>query len=163
MKSLALLGTIALLGVTVVAGAATPEAQLIAPVHLLSDSMNNGDMKTAASTLSSSGVTIIDEISPHIWTGADAFDTWLKAYAAWGQKEAVTDGAYKMGKPTGLVVNGDHGYVALPVVYTFKQKGILMREVAHMVFVLQKEKSAWLITAFTWGAGTPNPVASTAK
>jgi hypothetical protein len=163
MKSLALLGAITLLGFTVVAGAATPEAQLMAPVHLLSDSLNKGDTKTAASALSSSGVTIIDEISPHIWTGADAFDTWLKAYAAWGQEEAITDGAYKAGKPTGVVVNGDHGYVALPVVYTFKQKGMPMREVAHMVFVLQKEKSAWLITAFTWGAGTPNPVASAAK
>jgi hypothetical protein len=146
-----------------VAGAATPEAQLLAPIRLLTDSMNKEDTKTAASTLSSSGVTIIDEIAPHLWTGADAFDTWLKAYGAWEQAEALTDSVYKMGKPTRVVIKGDRGYVALPVFYTFKQKGVATQETAHMVFVLQKEKSAWLITAFTWGAGTPKPATSSAK
>jgi hypothetical protein len=146
-----------------VAGAATPEAQLLAPIRLLADSMNKGDTKTAASTLSSGGVTIIDEIAPHLWAGADAFDTWLKAYGTWEQAEALTDSVYKMGKPTRVVINGDRGYVALPIFYTFKQQGVATQETAHMVFVLQKEKSAWLITAFTWGAGTPKPASSSAK
>jgi|ERR1700732_2364538 hypothetical protein len=145
------------------AGAATPEAQLLAPIRLLADSLNKGDMKTAASTMSSSGVTIIDEISPHVWAGPDAFNTWLKALTAWEQAEAITDDVFKMGKPTSVVVGADRGYVALPVSYTFKQKGVAMREMAHMVYVLQKDKNAWLITAFTWVGGTPKPVASTAK
>jgi hypothetical protein len=163
MKSLTLLGTISLLGLTVVASAATPEAQLLAPIRLLSDSFNKEDMKAAASTLSSSGVTILDEISPFTWTGPDAFDTWLKAYEAWGKAEVLTDGVYKMGKPTSVLINGDRGYVALPVVFTFKQKGVSMRETAHMAYVLQKDKSGWLITSFTWVAGTPKPEAGTAK
>jgi hypothetical protein len=163
MKSLVLCGTIALLGFTVVAGAATPEAQLIAPIGLFGDSLNKGDMKTAGSTLSSSGVTIIDEISPYVWAGPDAFDTWLAALTAWEQAEAISDDVFKMGKPTSVVVSGDRGYVTLPVFYTFKQKGVAMREAAHMVYVLQKDKSAWLITAFTWVAATPKPVVSTAQ
>lgn len=163
MKSLALSGTIALLGFAVIAGAATPEAQLMAPIRLLVDSINKGDMKTAASTLSSSGLTIIDEMSPHVWAGSNAFDTWLKASTAFEQAEAMSDDMFKMGKPTRVVVNGDRGYVTLPVFYTFKQKGLAMREAAHLVFVLQKDQGAWLITAFTWVAGTPKPAANAAK
>jgi hypothetical protein len=146
-----------------VAGAATPEAQLLAPIRLATDSMNKGDTKTFASTLSSDGVTIIDEIAPHLWAGADAFDRWFKAYGAWVEAAAITDSVYKMGKPTSVVINGDRGYVAVPFFYTFKQKGVATQETAHMVFVLQKEKGAWLITAFTWGAGTPKPATSSAK
>jgi len=163
MKRIALFGTIALLGIYAAAGAATPEAQLMAPIRLLNDSFNKGDMKTAASTLSSSGVTIIDEISPHVWEGANAFDTWLKTYAAFEQTEGITGDVYKMGKPTRVVVGSDRGYVVLPVVYTFNQKGVTMREAAHMVFTLQKETAAWLITGFTWVGATAKPVAGAAK
>ena len=146
-----------------VAGAATPETQVLARIQLATDSMNKGDMKTFASTLSSGGVTIIDEIAPHLWAGADAFDTWLKAYGAWQQAEGITDSVYKMGKPTRVLINGDRGYVAVPFFYTFKQKGVAMQETAHMVFVVQKEKGAWLLTAFTWGAGTTKPATSSVK
>jgi hypothetical protein len=131
--------------------------------HLFNDSFNKSDMKTAASTLSSSGVTIIDEISPHFWEGPTAFDTWLKAYAAFEKAEGITDDMYKMGMPTRVVVGSDRGYVALPVVETFNQKGVAMREAAHMVFTLQKETSGWLITGFTWAGATPKPAAGAAK
>jgi len=163
MKPIALLGTIASLGISAVAGAATLEAQLMAPIRLLSDSFNKGDMKTAASTLSSGGVTIIDEISPHVWEGPNAFDTYLKAYTAFEQAEGITDDVYTPGKPTRVIVGGDRGYVVLPMGYTFKQKGVAMREAAHMVFVLQKDKSGWLITGYTWAGAMPKPAAGAAK
>jgi hypothetical protein len=139
------------------------QIQLPRRLRLLNDSFNKSDMKTAASTLSSSGVTIIDEISPHVWEGPNAFDTWLKAYTAFEQAEGITDDVYKMGKPTRVVVGNDRGYVALPVVYVFNQKGVAMREAAHMVFTLQKETGGWLITGFTWVGATAKPVADAAK
>jgi hypothetical protein len=163
MKPFALFGTIAFLGISAAAGAATPEAQLMAPIRLLNDSFNKGDMKTAPSTLSSSGVTIIDEIPPYVWEGPTAFDSWLKAYGAFEQAEGITDDMYTMGKPTRVVASGDRGYVALPVVYTFSQKGMAMREAAHMVFTLRKETGGWLITGFTWVAATAKPIVGAAK
>jgi len=134
--------TTALLAMSVIAGAETPEAQLMVPIRHFSDSFNKGDMKAAAATLSSSGVTIIDEISPHIWEGPNAFDTYLKAFAAFDQAEGITDEAYKPGKPIRVEVNGIDGYVVLPVVYTFKKKGAPMQEAAHMVYVLRKGTAA---------------------
>ena len=133
------------------------------PIRQLSDSFNKGDMQAAAATMSSSGVTIIDEISPHVWEGSNAFDMYLKAFAAFEQAEGITDEVYKPGKPTRVVVSGDDGYVVLPVVYTFKKKGAPMREAAHMVYVLQKGMGSWMITSFAWVGAAAKPVAGAVK
>jgi hypothetical protein len=163
MKSLALSTMIALLALSATAAAATLEAQLMVPIRQLSDSFNKGDVKAAAATLSSRGVTIIDEISPHVWEGPNAFDTYLRAYAAFEQSEGITDEVYKPDKPTRVVASGDDGYVALHVTYTFNQKGVPMREAAHMVYVLHKDVSGWRITSFTWVGSAAKPATAAAK
>jgi hypothetical protein len=127
------------------------------PIRLLSDSFNKGEAKAAAATLSSHGVTIIDEISPHVWQGPHAFDMYLRAYAAFEQAQGITDEVYKPGKPTRVVASGGDGYVALPVTYTFNQKGVPMRAAARMVYVLQKDVGGWRITSFTWVGAAAKP------
>jgi hypothetical protein len=163
MKPFALFGTIALLGISAAAGAATPEAQVMTPIRLFVDSFNKGDLKAAAAALSPTGVVIIDDVSPHVWAGPNALETWSKALAASDQTEGNTDGAVTIGKPTREVVSGDRGYVVLPAVYTFKEKGVAMREAAQMVYALQKGTSGWQITGWTWVGSAPKPMAGTAK
>ena len=75
MKPFALLGSIALLGIYAAAGAATPEAQVMAPIRQFLDSFNKGDLKTAAAAFSPTGLTIIDDVSPHVWAGPNALET----------------------------------------------------------------------------------------
>src|SRR5579863_1633303 len=104
MKPFVLLGSIALLGLGT-AGAATPDVQVMAPIHLFVDSLNKGDMKSAAATFSPTSVTIIDDISPHVWVGPNAFDTWIKALGAVNDTEGNTEPAVKLGKPTREVVS----------------------------------------------------------
>jgi hypothetical protein len=60
-------------------------------------------------------------------------------------------------------LDGDDGYVALPVVYTFKEKGVPMRDAAHMVYVLQKGVGSWMITSFVWVGAAAKPVAGAVK
>jgi hypothetical protein len=122
--------TITLLAMSAIADAEAPEAQLMVPIRQLSDSFNKGDMKAAAATMASGGVTIIDEISPHVWEGSNAFNMYLKAFAAFD---------------------------------TFKKKGVLMREAAHMVYVLQKGMGSWMITSFAWVGAAAKPVAGAVK
>jgi hypothetical protein len=163
MKSFARFGTIVLLGISAAAGAATPEAQVMAPIRLFIDSFNKGDLKAAAAALSPTGLVIIDDVSPHVWAGPSALETWSTALAASDQIEGNTDGAVTIGKPTREVVSGDRGYVVLPAVYTFKEKGVAMREAAQMVYALQKGTSGWQITGWTWVGTTPRPGAGSAK
>lgn len=158
MKPFVLLGSIALLGLGT-AGAAAPDVQLMAPIHLFVDSVNKGDMKSAAATFSPASVTIVDDIAPHIWVGTNAFDTWIKALGAVNDSEGNTDPAVALGKPTREIVGSDSGYVVLPAVYTYKAKGIPMRESAQMVFALQKAADGWQITGFSWVGTRPRHAA----
>ena len=56
MKTFAYARAIAILGISVAAGAATPEDQLLAPIRLMVDSFNKGDMKTAATAVAPGGI-----------------------------------------------------------------------------------------------------------
>jgi len=163
MKAFAPFLTALLLGIAATAGAATPENQAVAPVRMFIDSFNKGDMKAAASALSPTGLVIIDDVAPHMWTGPNAFEAWSKALDASDQAEGNTDGAVVLGKPTRVIVSADRGYVVVPAVYTFKKKGVAMREAAQLVCALQKGSSGWLITGWTWAGTKPKLIAAAAK
>lgn len=158
MKSFAL--AIALLGLPI-AGLASPQADVMSVVHSFLDAFNKGDMKAAATMISGSGMVIVDDIAPHVWSGADTFATWSRTLAAANASEGNTDDKVVAGKPIRLIVSRDRGYVVAPVVYTFNQKGKAMRETAEMVFTLQKGTASWLITSFTWAGGKPAAAAAT--
>jgi hypothetical protein len=163
MKLLALFGAIALLGFSAAAGAATSDRDVMAPVRAFVDGFNKGDMKAAAEALSPAGLSIIDDIPPHVWAGPNAFDSWSKALAASDQVAGNTDGAVKLGKPAHVVVNADRGYVVVPAVYTFKAKGMAMREAAQIVVALQKGAGGWQISGWAWVGTKPKPAAGTAN
>ncbi|MFI4889307.1 MAG: hypothetical protein ACHQIL_02125 [Steroidobacterales bacterium] len=163
MKTSVLLGTIALIALSAAAAAATPKADVAATVQQVMDNFNKGDMKAVTAKMSPDGMAIIDEIAPHVWTGSNAFDTWLKALGAFEKANGITDDAFAAGKPTRIVISDDRAYVVQPVVYTYKQKGVPMQETSRMVYSLQNGKIGWLVTGFTWVAGTPKPVADAAK
>jgi hypothetical protein len=163
MKLFALFGTIVLLAVSAAAGAATPEAELMAPIRLFVDSFNKGDLKAAASALSPAGLAVIDDVPPHLWTGANALDAWSKALAAADQAAGNTDGAVTLGKPVRVVMSADRGYVVASAVYTFKQKGVAMREPAQLVCALQKGTSGWQITGWTWAGTKPKTAGGAPK
>jgi hypothetical protein len=162
-KSIAIFGTIVLLGISANAGAATPEAQVMTPVHAFIDGFNKGDMKAASAALSPNGMTIIDDVAPHVWSGPSAFDAWSKALDAASQAEGDTDEFVAIGKPTRVIVGADRGYVVVPAIYTYKQKGMAMQESARLVCTVQKEMGGWLITGWAWAGTKPAPVAAAAK
>jgi ketosteroid isomerase-like protein len=166
MKSLALIGSIALFSLATAAGTAgavTPEAQVAATVKQAMENFNKGDMNAVTAALSPDGVSIIDEIPPHIWSGANAFDTWLKAFGDYEKANGVTDDAFTASKPSRLIVSGDRAYAVQPVVYNFKQNGAAMQESSRMIYSLQKGKTGWLITGWAWAGGTPKSAANAAS
>ena len=49
-------------------------------------------------------------------------------------------------------------YLIYPSVYTYKLKGVSMRETGRVAIVLRNEASAWKIAAWTWTGTVPKPV-----
>lgn len=138
--------------------AAPAPAGLMAPIHQFIDSMNKGDMKAAGAPYASD-VAIIDEIPPHAWRGAHAFQDWVNDFGADAQKNGVTDPIVQLGRPTRADVNGGHAYVVAPAVFKFKDHGKAMAEPGHMTFALTND-GGWKISSWAWTGGTPHAAAA---
>jgi ketosteroid isomerase-like protein len=138
--------------------AAAQDAAVEAPIKTFIDSFNKGDVAGAMATHVSTGTTIVDEVAPFMWSGAKSFADWSASYDTDAKAKGITDPAVTVGAPTRELVSGNNAYVIVPSVYTFKQKGVAMREVAQMTFALAKTAGGWKIAAWTWTGPDPMPV-----
>jgi ketosteroid isomerase-like protein len=146
----------------VAASAQTLDAQLMAPIQKFIDSFNKGDTAGAAAThAASADLTITDEVPPYLWRGSQALQTWSADLDGDAKKRGITDPRVTISAATRVESNGDHAYVVVPAVYTFKEGGVAMREAAQMTFVLRKGQGGWLIHGWTWTG--PKPTASPSK
>ena len=147
------LGAIACLcvGIGAAARAQTTDPQVMAPINTFMEAFNKGDMAGAAAThASEADLVIIDEVPPYLWRGAQAFQTWAADLTSDDKKKGITDQKVSIGAATRVEMDGTGAYVVVPSVYTFKQKGVAMREAAQMTFTLKKSGSGWLIHGWTW-------------
>jgi hypothetical protein len=127
------------------------DPQVIAPITKFIDAFNKGDMAGAAAThASEADQVIIDEVSPFMWVGAQAFKTWAADLVADAKKQGMTDQKVTLSPATRVESNGSEAYVVVPAVYSFKRGGVAMRESAQMTFALKKAAAGWLIHGWTW-------------
>src|ERR1700733_2490883 len=77
---------LALLWVSAPALAVGDHDAVLAPIHQFVEALNKGDMKAAAAT-HTAAPSIIDDVPPHQWQGADAFDKWSSSDVAEMQKD----------------------------------------------------------------------------
>ena len=157
-----ILGLVALVFAGGTASAQAPDAQLIAPIQKFIDSFNKGDMAGASAT-HAADASITDEVSPFLWRGPQALKTWAADLESDAKKRGITDQSVAISAPTRTETNGDQAYVVVPAVYTFKERGVAMREAAQMTFVLKKSAAGWLIHAWTWTGPKPQKTAAAAK
>jgi hypothetical protein len=147
-------------GVSAAAQAQTADPQMIAPINKFMEAFNKGDMAGAAATHSATAdLAIVDEVPPFAWVGAQAFQSWATALDADAKKNGMTEAKVTLRAPTRVETAGTDAYVVVPVVFTFKLKGVAMREAAQMTFVLRKDASGWMIHGWTWTGPRPQKVA----
>jgi hypothetical protein len=142
------------------ASAQAPDPQVMAPIQKFIDSFNKGDMAGAASThAAEADLTIIDEVPPFLWRGPQAFKSWSADLDADAKKRGITEPLVTIKAATRTESNGDSVYVVVPAVYSFKERGVSMREPAQMTFVLKKGPTGWLIHGWTWTGPKPQKAA----
>jgi ketosteroid isomerase-like protein len=124
--------------------------EVMSAVNHFVDGFNRGDMKVLLSSCAEE-TSIIDEFPPYEWHGAGACKTWMNDYDANAKKNGITDGLVTLGKPSHVDVTGDRAYVVIPSTYTWKQKGVAMREDGSaFTFALHKEKTGWRFVGWSW-------------
>jgi ketosteroid isomerase-like protein len=115
------------------------------------DQFNGGDVK-AWLAAQANDTLIVDEFSPHTWSGAGSPQRWLDAYAKDSQANGITAGRLDYGKPLQATSDGRTAYVVLPTTYRFLQKGTKMAEPGSMTFVMKHDATAWKIISWTYSA-----------
>jgi hypothetical protein len=149
------LGFLVLVGTVGAHAQATPEAA----VRTFMDGFNSGDMAKAAAVNSSSGTSIIDEFAPYTWSGPKAFDEWGAGFDTASKALGITEPRVTLGILIVKNVSSEQAaYLIYAVVYTYKLKGVSMREPARLAVALRKESGAWKIAAWTWTGTVPKEV-----
>jgi len=133
------------------------DAGVDATMRQLTDAFAKLDMKSIKA-LHVAAPMINDEFAPYNWNGPKAFDTWAADLGKSEAAQGISGGQMAIGAPSREVVSADRAYVTAPATYTFKQKGMTMRETAQFTFVLNKEPSGWKIASWTWTSPDPKPV-----
>ena len=145
------LGALACLLMTPPAYAQATDPAVMAPITAFVTAFNKGDMAGAAAThAAEADLVIVDEVAPFAWHGPQAFQSWAASLAAADTTAGNTDQKVVIAAPRRIEMAGDSAYVIVPAVYTFKVKGVAMRESAQMTFTLKKGASGWLIHGWTW-------------
>lgn len=158
------LGALIVLCLAPVVQAQTADAKLMAPIQKFLESFNKGDVAGAAATHAAGAqLFIADEFTPFLWRGPQAVQTWAEDLAREDKKRGITDEHVTIGAATRVETDGTAAYVIVPSVYTFKEKGVPMREAAQMTFVLQKGTGGWLIQGWTWTGPKPQKAGAAAK
>lgn len=137
------------------AQAATPGSALMGPIHKFIDAFNKGDIKGAEATHAANPV-IIDEVAPHLWQGAGAFQAWAgdlqKDAAAHGQ----TDQKVTLGPVVRTQVDGDTGYAVVRATFAYKEHGKPMAESAQFAMALHNGPGGWKIAGWAWTGAVPH-------
>ncbi len=146
-----ILAVLVSLAVVAPAVAQATDPAVVAPINAFLAAFNKGDIAAAAAThAAGADLVIIDEAPPYAWHGPKAFQSWLTDLGAADAKAGVSNQQVAISAPTRVETTGTAAYVIVPAVYTFKEKGVAMREAAQMTFFLKKGATGWLIHGWTW-------------
>jgi len=133
------------------ARAASPSDDPAKFVTTIIDKFNGGDVKAWLSA-QDDNTLIVDEFSPHTWTGPGSPQRWLDAYGKDAASNGVTGGRVDYGQPLQARSDGTTAYVVLPTTYRYVQKGTKMAEPSNMTFVMRRDGAGWKITSWTYSA-----------
>ena len=136
---------------------AAADAGVESAIRGFSEALHSGDGKAAKAFLTKR-VAILDETPPYYWGGTNAFDAWQGDVAKAYKEEGIEPVDADLGKTTRMEVFGTHAYAVVPANFTYRKKGVAMRETADLTFVLTKEAKAWKITSWTWTGPEAVPV-----
>jgi ketosteroid isomerase-like protein len=135
---------------------AGPAEDATATVTTWLDKFNAGDV-AAFHAAHASNAVIVDEFSPHLWTGPDASKRWLNDYMKDSKAKGISGGRIDYGKPLQAASDGTKAYVVLPTTYRFVQNGKKMAGAGSMAFVMTKAGKDWKIASWTYSGATWAP------
>lgn len=142
----------ALLAVTALLTSPAPAAEktdALLPVYQFIENMNKGDVESAL-VVCSRTTSIIDNVAPYHWHGADACKQWSDSLNTHSTAEGVTDSVFVIEDASYLDLGEDYAYGVLPASYRFSQKGAEHQVQGSLTVVMQRASEGWQLVAFAF-------------
>jgi hypothetical protein len=143
------------LSVTPGNAAGTADAQMLAPINALVQSLNTGDngFKTAFAP----DAIVVDEFAPFAWRGDDAGGRWLTDFGNFLKSVHMTHPHATLNKVLAEEVKGDDAYVVESATFAGNIGDKPFSEQGVWTFVLRKTSSQgpWVIALDTWARVSP--------
>jgi len=151
-SALAIVAALGALASSVVAAPLTDA--VAAPIRGALAALNAGDAHGFARAFAPEA-TIIDEISPFVFAGADAPRTWLARLADVNKANGITDEHSTFGSPRNASVEGDTAYAVVSDRITYRARGRAVVENGAWTFALRKASGTWKIVSAAFAQAAP--------
>lgn len=122
----------------------------MAAVEAFRAAITNGDAQGISDAHVEADVAIIDNVAPFIWKGPTAVADWMLSMTVNLEERGIRDGSVVYDEPIANISDGDQAYVVVPTVWSYKAKGIPMRDTATIAFALRRTSAGWKIAGWSW-------------
>ena len=141
--------------------AADPAGPARAVIETFIAGFNDPAVMPAAKATHVASPTIIDEPPPYVWSGKNAFDTWLTDQHAEAVARNRTDEKVALGRTVRAEMAANAAYVIVQATYSYKEAGVAKAEPSRMTFALNRGRAGWKIAAWSWTGPRGRPIQPT--
>ncbi len=124
-----------------------PDAAMLAPVEKIARFIETCE-DTNLSGFAESGVVIIENFTPHLFSGPDAVALWAKEMR--NHLKGVTDLKHRFGPARNFTVDGEIAFLSLPTNWTGIANGHSFSEDGGWAFVLVEQGGEWRVRNYGW-------------
>jgi ketosteroid isomerase-like protein len=137
---------------------ASDETDVLGVLHRWLTAFNKGDFQGTSATCAEQA-SIVDDIPPYEWHGADACTKWARDLDKVAKEAGYASLFCTVGKVKYIEVTGDRSYVVVPATLTYKLNGKPLRQSgASWALAFQKATSGWRVVGWAWAEGVEAPV-----
>ena|SRR6478736_1919016 len=94
--------------------------------------------------------SIIDDFSPHEWSGSGATTRWYLDMSGMASGYGMSAWSVTLDEPREVTVSGGQAYVVVPVGVRWLQEGKTVERPGFLTASLREEAIGWRISAFAW-------------
>ncbi len=128
---------------------ASEKADVMGTVHQIVDAFNTGDSAKFLAFCAKE-TSIVDEVPPHEWHGADGCSQWMKDYGVFVQKQKIEDAVTTLGDLHRIQISNGDAYVVISAKCDYKQMGKPVHENVIVTLSMHKVDTSWRLTGWTW-------------
>jgi len=124
-----------------------PDAAMMAPIEKIARFIATGD-EACLSAFLDGDVVILENFSPHLFSGPGAVSLWAKAMR--DHARGLSGLAHSFGPARDFSVEGERAFFSLPTHWTGAVNGRPFHEDGGWAFVIVTQRGEWRVRSYAW-------------